>query len=326
MRFLPSQHILEQVQRLVCEDGDVLAAVAFWGCGAVAQTRIASKRNGCVRVLCDLFSGSCNPNEIQILLNCSNVKVCTLHGMHAKVWENGDHVIVGSANASMNGLGFEAGGCNVEAAVQLRNRAKAKQVREWFDEIWNAALEVDQQVLAEANSVWDSRQNNAPRRIMNYHIGAHIFSGESDGVVEEEWRERNPDADESRISYYYFEPGTAVPQPGTVILDFTCQEIGGAFTFNAAWKIDGQPWSVSCGDGSLLVVDLRRVDDPRFPIRRHDVAKMIKCSVKDNCWIWDDSGWSLYKNFADFFYGTRARCRKREDQCEDCPFRQEREV
>lgn len=323
MRFLSSQHILEQVQSLVCEDGDVLAAVAFWGRGAVEQTRIARKRNGCVRVLCDLFSGSCNPNEIQTLLNFSNVKVCTLHGMHAKVWANGDHVIVGSANASMNGLGFEAGGSNVEAAVQLRDRAKAKQVREWFEENWTDALEVNRQVLAEVNSVWDSRQNNASRRIMNYHIGAYVFSGELDDVVETKWRERNPDADESE--YYYFEPEAAVPQPGTVILDFTCQKIGGGFTFNDTWKIDGQPWSVSDGDGRQ-VVDLRRIDNPRFPITRHGVEKMIKCSVKDNCWKWDDAGWSLYKKFADFFYGTRARCQNREDQCEDCPFRQEREV
>lgn len=324
MKFLSSQHILEQVQRLVCEDGDVLAAVAFWGCGAVEQTRIARKRNGCVRVLCDLFSGSCNPNEIQTLLNFSNVKIRTLHGMHAKVWANGDHVIVGSANASMNGLGFEAGGCNVEAAVQLRNRAKAKLVREWFEENWTAASEVDQEILAEVKSLWDSRQNNAPRRIMNYHIGAYIFEG-TDDVVEEKWWERNPDADESLIGYYCFEPEAAVPQSGTVILDFTCQKKGGGFTFNGTWKIDGQPWSVSDGDGRL-VVDLRRVDNPRFPIKRHDVEKMIKCSVKDSCWNWDDAGWSLYKKFADFFYGTQARCRNREVQCEDCPFRQEREV
>lgn len=326
MRFLSSQHILEQVQSLVCEDGDVLAAVAFWGCGAVEQTRIARKRNGCVRVLCDLFSGSCNPNEIQTLLNCSNVKVCTLHGMHAKVWANGDHVIVGSANASMNGLGFEAGGCNVEAAVHLRNRAKAEQVREWFEENWTDALEVNQQILAEAKIVWDSRRNNASRRIMNYHIGAHIYPEEVDGVVEEKWRERNPNVDKNDINYYYFEPEAAVPQPGTVILDFPCQEKGGEFTFDATWKVDGQPWEVSDDDRSRRVVDLRREDDPRFPIKRHDVEKMIKCWVKDNCWKSNDAGWSLYKKFADFFYGTRAGCQNREDQCEDCPFRQEREV
>ena len=274
-----------------------------------------------------MFSGSCNPNEVQTLLDCSNVKVRTLYGMHAKVWVNGDHVIVGSANASMNGLGFEHGGSNVEAAVELRNRAEAKQVREWFKANWKVASKVDQQILAHAKNEWDKRQNNAPSRIMNYHIGAYLWV-DPDVVVESAWREQNPDADESQ-SYYYFESEATVPQPSTVILDFTCPTEGGEFEFNGTWKVRSQPRPVSDGD-VRQVVDLRRVDSnprfrTRFPIQRHAIEAVIKCSADDSCWNWDDDGWYVYMKFADFFYGTRARCYSREDRCKSCPFPLERE-
>ena len=330
MNFLSNQRILEQVRSLVGEDGDVRAAVAFWGSNAVDQTGIAHKRNGRVRVLCDLFSGSCNPYEIETLLNCSNAKVRTLYGMHAKVWANGDHVIVGSANASMNGLGFETDGSNVEAAVELRSRAKAKQVRAWFKENWNskATLEVDQQVLAEAKDVWDKRQkNNAPRQIMNYHIGAYP-SEKLDREVIGWCRENLSNVEEYQVSeeypVYVYPPGAAVPQPGTVILEFTWQNGGENFTFNGTFQIDGEPDLLD--DGRQVVV-VSQVNDPTFPIDRHRRApQMVMCSVEGNHWEQDNVGWYVYKKFADFFHGTRARCHNREDRCDDCPFPLEREV
>ena len=171
--------------------------------------------------------------------------------------------------------------------------------------------------------VWDKRQNNAPRRVMNYHIGAYMWV-DPDDVVENAWREQNPEADENQ-GYYYFESEATVSQPGAVILDFTCPTEGGEFEFNGTWKIDSRPRPVSDGD-IRQVVDLRRVDNPRFPIQRHGIKAMIKCSVNDSCWNWDDDGWYVYMKFADFFYGTRARCHNREDRCEGCPFPLEREV
>lgn len=317
MRFRPSPDILEQVRTLVCEDGNVLAAVAFWGCGAVEVTGIDYKRNGRVRILCDVFSGACNPNEIQTLLNCSNVKVRTLHGMHAKVWANGDHVIVASANASMNGLGFEAGDCNVEAAVQLRNPTMAKQVRKWFKKNWKVATKVDQQTLIEVKNIWDNRQKHAPRRIMSYNIGAYNFK-KLDGGVEEEWRARHPNADANKTSFYVYGSNAAVPKPGTVILDFTCEEQGGDFEFNGTWQIDGQPCPVPDG---RQVVCLKRIDNPRFPngIGRPGIERMVSCSVADSGWDIDDDDWFLYKNFSDFLYATLATCHNRVDPCEGCP-------
>ena len=134
MRFLADNEILTEVNQLVASTGELLAAVAFWGVGAVDETGIIKRAKGTARILCDLFSGACNPAEIRILLE-NDLEVRTLRGMHAKVWLNGHDVIVGSANASMNGLGFEGAFPvvpNIEAAVHLRNEDFARQVRTWF--------------------------------------------------------------------------------------------------------------------------------------------------------------------------------------------------
>lgn len=66
MRLLVDGHILDAVQQLVQRDGELLAAVAFWGRGAGQQTGITERAQP-TRVLCDLLSGACNPAEIRWL-------------------------------------------------------------------------------------------------------------------------------------------------------------------------------------------------------------------------------------------------------------------
>lgn len=134
MHFLTEGEILAKVNQLVASKGELLAAVAYWGADAVDQTGLV-RRRGTAKVLCDLFSGACNPREIRRLLE-NGAEVKTLRGMHAKVWLSGQDVIVGSANASMNGLGFEGALSvvpNIEASVHLRDKRIAGQVRTWFE-------------------------------------------------------------------------------------------------------------------------------------------------------------------------------------------------
>ena len=77
-----------------------MAAVAYWGKDATKRTGLAEHPNRAeVRVICDLLSGACNPNEIEELTRIG-VQVKTLDRLHAKVWISGHDVIVGSANAS----------------------------------------------------------------------------------------------------------------------------------------------------------------------------------------------------------------------------------
>ena len=62
MRLLAGTDIQAQVRQLASGSGEVMAAVAYWGKGAAKQTGLAQHKNPkTVRVICDLLSGSCNP-------------------------------------------------------------------------------------------------------------------------------------------------------------------------------------------------------------------------------------------------------------------------
>lgn len=115
-------------------------AVAYWGDGALKETELSDRIKSnpeTVKVICDLESGACNPQEVQCLLD-KNVQVRTLKNFHAKIWICDDVVIVGSANASSNGLGFfNDKTSNTEAAICVTDKSFAHEARQWFDDQWN---------------------------------------------------------------------------------------------------------------------------------------------------------------------------------------------
>ena len=85
-----------------------------------------------VRIICDLLSGACNPVEIEKLKGLDGVRVRTRDRLHAKVWIGGNDVIVGSANASHNGLpgdDEDAANASIEAAVESHDPGLAERVR-----------------------------------------------------------------------------------------------------------------------------------------------------------------------------------------------------
>ena len=91
---------------------------------------------------------------------------------------NGNEAVVGSANASMNGLGFETAGPNIEAAVHLRDKEIAGKVREWFLREWGLADCVDDALLQAAETLWDKTQKREGA-IMRCLITAYLITYES---------------------------------------------------------------------------------------------------------------------------------------------------
>ena len=336
MRFLTSHSILEAVKNLVGEEGDLLIAVAYWGDGAVEQTGIAHRGDGRARVLCDLLSGACNPDEIAALLELG-VEVRTLRGMHAKVWANGDHVIVGSANASMNGLGFEANFSlvpNVEAAVQFRDRTIAEQVQEWVDRIWDLASSVNEEMLTYSRGLWRRKQTlrGISQVVMEHRILAYCV-GEYSSQAMDLWIDNRESLyTQDELAQYeqdglqpFYEMGPEwahLPERGIVFLDFTCEEEHGDFNFGDSWKITHDP--VTLDNGNILVF-VSRIRTSRFPIPRQAVSQMVMCWVTDNGWQPRPEFGDTYldMNFAEFFFGKKGDCldRRNANRCDACPFR-----
>ena len=166
MRFLAGADIQTQVRTIASRTGEVMAAVAYWGRGAADRTGLTE--HGCpasVRIICDLLSGACNPDEIEALKQLGFC-VKTLDRLHAKVWIGGDDVIVGSANASQNGLlgeGEQAARSNVEAAVLSHDPTLAREVKAWFEQQWCDSSKIEDQDRARAREIWKRRQRSGGR-------------------------------------------------------------------------------------------------------------------------------------------------------------------
>ena len=162
--FLSDDQILSLIKKLCAKKQSPLQiAVAYWGDEALVKTKLRHRIQSnpeTVQVICDLESGACNPGQIQHLLK-ANVRVKSLKNFHAKVWICDDVVIVGSANASSNGLGFFEGDSpriNVEAAVSVSDRTFAREVQQWFDSQWEAATRAEDKIKS-ARDRWNIRKS-----------------------------------------------------------------------------------------------------------------------------------------------------------------------
>jgi HKD family nuclease len=155
-RFLHGEDIQKSVVDLIEKGERVDLAVAYWGKGAIDRLNLKSVQ-GKIRILCDLLSGGCNPNEIKRLLELSDkdhIQILHLNRLHAKVYWTPTNVIVGSANASANGLGDEGELGTIEAALLTDDVATRSTAATWFDNMWKKGKKIDDTLLDQAKEAW----------------------------------------------------------------------------------------------------------------------------------------------------------------------------
>jgi|GEM_PF-2133761 hypothetical protein len=161
-KFLSSnKEIQDEIRRLFKNATEIKCAVAFWGEGAAGLFKGIKAKN--VQIVCNLKSGGTNPKVIDDirrlkLIGIDNVKM--LDKMHCKVYWTPKGVIVGSANASANGLGFE--GVQVlgweEAALTLTDSRIIYKINQWFKTIWKNADQIAEFDLFKAKEKWESNR------------------------------------------------------------------------------------------------------------------------------------------------------------------------
>lgn len=147
-----SENILQTIRRSVIAGSKADLAVAYWGQGATKLLGLDQSAAE-LRILCDVFSGSCDPNELSKLLERPNTQVKTRNGFHGKVYLSDEHAVIGSANASRKGLEEDSA---LEAAVLLDDKEALSKAKRWFDSHWNHkdAREVDHEMLKEITPLW----------------------------------------------------------------------------------------------------------------------------------------------------------------------------
>lgn len=164
MKFLRTGETRSELRRLLQRPGQLRAAVAYWGQGAIDNLGIAPVQD--LWVVCDVLSGGCNEIEIRRLLKMfGNERVRTSDGLHAKVWLGEASALVGSSNASSNGLGFEGRetATLIEANVIVDDTdALAEIDRWWLEEVWTKARQIDERDLERAAVLRGTRRTTRP--------------------------------------------------------------------------------------------------------------------------------------------------------------------
>ncbi|MGL4092153.1 phospholipase D family protein [Hyphomicrobiales bacterium] len=164
MKLLTEIEAPEAIKKLLADAETAKFAVAFWGKGASAKLGISESAKP-LKIICNLQSGACNPTEIRELLKLApSVEVRTNPRLHAKVYWTPTGVVVGSSNASANGLAVEGNELSSwsEANVYTSDHAMLSQSSEWFDKQFDQSQSISDADLLQAEEVWNRRQYNRP--------------------------------------------------------------------------------------------------------------------------------------------------------------------
>lgn len=146
-------------------------AVAYWGAGAVKRLKLkeAAQRSADIQIVCDLLSGGCNPAEVEQLRKALGPeKIRTRDGLHAKAWITDVGCVLGSSNASANGLGQEAdetkGLVEANLAYPKPSPEDVANWERWFEEqAWTGSKVIDDAMIEEARLRWSRRRAERDR-------------------------------------------------------------------------------------------------------------------------------------------------------------------
>lgn len=163
MQLLTEATAPTEIARLLASAHSTKIAVAFWGAGAIDLLGI-DKTPSRMQVICNLESGACNPNEIRMLRSLPNIDLRTNARLHAKVYWSVQQAVIGSSNASTNGLVVEGQTAQgwAEANILTADPALIKQTGEWFDRLFADSDAVSDEALAKAEGVWSQRRKIVP--------------------------------------------------------------------------------------------------------------------------------------------------------------------
>ncbi|PTQ86725.1 phospholipase D-like domain-containing protein [Agitococcus lubricus] len=165
--FISEQNNNKEIENLLLPAEQLDCAVAFVGHGA--EQYFKNKKSA--RLICNLTTGSTNPDTIQelqkmgvALKNCSN--------LHAKVYLTPNTMIVSSSNLSANGLGLEEKEIKGwrECGVRIEDSNEIRKAQEWFNGLWNESEDITEEMIEAAKIEWKKRRIARPRTDLNHNF------------------------------------------------------------------------------------------------------------------------------------------------------------
>lgn len=160
--FLSDSSYKDAVQKTLNSASHADMAVAFWGHGA--EKLFSQWHGGALRIICNLAMGGTNPTVIEKLQKVRGAEVKQLSTLHAKVLLTDLQLVMGSANMSANGLGFEDNESAAwqEAGIQSSDPALIQQSSQWFEAQWQTASAIRPDDIKTAWEAWAKRRKQRP--------------------------------------------------------------------------------------------------------------------------------------------------------------------
>lgn len=162
MEFLDEKRAREEIRLGIQTSRRADLAVAFWGHDAIGELDLTNHA-GELQIICNLGTGGTNPKVIERLIEIqdrcgSSLKVRQNDRLHAKVYLFDDFAIVGSSNASTNGLAFEGSELThwLEANLLTRDPDVLASLRLWMDGLGCRKVTPDD--LMRAKAAWKMRR------------------------------------------------------------------------------------------------------------------------------------------------------------------------
>ncbi|WP_165504938.1 phospholipase D family protein [Rhizobium leguminosarum] len=164
MLFLNERDGLRTIREMLGKTDAATIVVAFWGAGAIDSLGLRKQWQS-LRVVCNLDSGACNPSEIEEIMGLgANVEVRSDPRLHGKVYLTAAQVVLGSSNASSNGLVVEGPAISgwAEANITTTDSGLLAQLRTWCDERFLTADAITPEKIELAHVAWKARRAASP--------------------------------------------------------------------------------------------------------------------------------------------------------------------
>ncbi len=178
MRFLDEVGAPIKIREILRSATKAKIAVAFWGQGAIEALGLARPELE-VDIVCNLDSGACNPLEIKRLRQLRpHLPVRSDPRLHGKLYWTPDGFVLGSSNASTNGLAVVDGlGGWAEANVFSDDPEMVATALAWFESRKSNAYEITDTHLRLAEQIWLDRKRIAPTGMeLTTDLGAAVRS------------------------------------------------------------------------------------------------------------------------------------------------------
>jgi hypothetical protein len=156
MRFLDGSAAQARIADLVVQSSSIKMAVAFWGQPAPKILGLLTTQNA-VQIVCNLKMGGTNPEAIEALQD-AGISVLQSDHLHGKVYLFDTEAILGSSNASANGLSLQSNEIRGwhEANVSITEQPTLADISDWFDKLPKRKIEPPD--LIAAMDAWSRRR------------------------------------------------------------------------------------------------------------------------------------------------------------------------